>query len=47
MLCSDEGFDNFDVGYVGGFWVLIEFKVKYGCNNFIKSDGLNHWVVEK
>ena len=31
MLCLDEGFEDFDMKYVGGLWVLIEFKSKHAC----------------
>ncbi|CAI9266586.1 unnamed protein product [Lactuca saligna] len=47
MLCYDEGFEDFDLRYAGGYWVMIEFKVKEACTNFMTYDGLNHWFVEK
>ncbi|CAI9301814.1 unnamed protein product [Lactuca saligna] len=26
MLCYDEGFEDFDICYFGGLWVMLEFK---------------------
>ncbi|CAI9276659.1 unnamed protein product [Lactuca saligna] len=31
MLCHDEGLDDFIVRYVGGVWVIFEFKSKEAC----------------
>lgn len=47
MLCFDEGFEDFDIRYVGGLWVMLEFKHKESCKNFLQSDAMNHWIVEK
>lgn len=47
MLRYDEGSEDFDLRYVGGYWVMIEFKVKEACINFMTYDRSNHWFVEK
>ncbi|CAI9283608.1 unnamed protein product [Lactuca saligna] len=47
VLCLDEGFDNFEMKYVGGLWVLIEFTTKNACNNFMSNQAINHWILEK
>lgn len=47
MLCFDEGFDDFEIQYVGGLWVMLEFKNKETCKNFISSDVIDHWILEK
>ena len=47
MLCLDEGFDDFDIRYVSGLWVMLEFKTKEACKNFMLNDAINHWVMEK
>ncbi|GKD71880.1 RNA-directed DNA polymerase, eukaryota [Tanacetum coccineum] len=36
MVLIKEGFDNFNLKYLGGFWVLIEFRMKEALEN-IKS----------
>ncbi|CAI9283438.1 unnamed protein product [Lactuca saligna] len=47
MLCLDEGFEDFNMKYVGGLWVLIEFKSMHACENFMSSDVMDHWLLEK
>lgn len=42
MLCHDEGFENFHIRYVGGLWVMFEFKSKGACKNFLECDTVNH-----
>lgn len=27
MLCYDEGFEDFDIRYVGGLWVMLSLKI--------------------
>lgn len=43
MLC----FDEFDIFYVGGLWVMFEFKHKEVCKNFVASDAMDYWIIEK
>lgn len=47
MLCYDEGFEDFDIRYVGGLWVMFEFNHKDTCKNFLETDAMDHWIVEK
>ncbi|CAI9292934.1 unnamed protein product [Lactuca saligna] len=47
MLCYDEGFEDFDIWYVGGLWVMLEFKHKDACKKFLASDAMDHWIDEK
>ncbi|CAI9279869.1 unnamed protein product [Lactuca saligna] len=47
MLCYDEGFDDFDIRYIGGLWVIMEFKHKDACKNFLESGAMGRWIVEK
>ena len=47
MLCFDEGFEDFDIRYVGGLWVMFEFKNREACKNFLASKLLNQWFLEK
>lgn len=43
VLYRDEGFDYFEIRYVGGLWVMIEFTSKNACKNFVPSERLV-WV---
>lgn len=47
MLCFDEVFKDFDIRYIGSFWVMFEFKNKEACKNFLATDVINHWIVDK
>ena len=47
ILCLDEGFEDFNMRYVGGLWVMIEFNSKYACKNFMDSEIIEHWLLEK
>ena len=47
MLCYDEGFEDFDIRYVGGLSVMLDFKHKDACKNFLASDAMDHWIDEK
>ncbi|CAI9264296.1 unnamed protein product [Lactuca saligna] len=38
MLCHDEDFDNFIIRYVGGLWVMFEFKSKEALIKVIIDD---------
>ncbi|KAL4557075.1 hypothetical protein LXL04_035245 [Taraxacum kok-saghyz] len=47
MLCMDEWFDEVEVRYVGGLWVLFEFNSEETCTNFMQSEAMDHWLREK
>ncbi|CAI9289609.1 unnamed protein product [Lactuca saligna] len=47
MLCFDEGFEDFDIRYVSDFWAMLGFRHKEACRNFLASDVMDHWMVEK
>lgn len=47
MLCSKEGYEDFDIRYVGGFWVMLEFKKKETCKNLLANNVMDHWIVDK
>ncbi|CAI9278348.1 unnamed protein product [Lactuca saligna] len=47
VLCLNEGFDNFEMRYVGGLWVLIEFTSTKACKFFMESNAMDHWLLEK
>lgn len=47
MLCYDKGFEDFDIRYVGELWVMFEFNHKDTCKNFLETDAMDHWIVEK
>ncbi|CAI9260933.1 unnamed protein product [Lactuca saligna] len=47
VLCMDEGFDSFEIRYVGGLWVMIAFNSKTACKNFLSSITIDHWIAEK
>ncbi|GKA73600.1 nucleotide-binding alpha-beta plait domain-containing protein [Tanacetum coccineum] len=38
-----EGFDNFNLKYFGGFWILIEFRTKESLENFKSHVGVGSW----
>nr|GEV38670.1 RNA-directed DNA polymerase, eukaryota, reverse transcriptase zinc-binding domain protein [Tanacetum cinerariifolium] len=42
-VLSKEGFDNFNLKYLGGFWVLIEFRTKESLENFKSHVGVGSW----
>ncbi|CAI9274796.1 unnamed protein product [Lactuca saligna] len=46
MLCLDESFDIFEMRYIGGLWVLIEFTSNNACKNFLGSKAIDHWILE-
>lgn len=46
VLCLDEGFDNFEIRYIRGLWVLIEFNFNNACKNFMCSTAIDHWISE-
>ncbi|GJW66594.1 RNA-directed DNA polymerase, eukaryota [Tanacetum coccineum] len=43
MVLIKEGFDNFNLKYLGGFWVLIEFRMKEVLENFKSHVGVGSW----
>lgn len=47
MLCFDDNCDDLDIRYVGGLWVMFQFKHKDACKNFMNSKAMDHWVTEK
>ncbi|GKA12807.1 RNA-directed DNA polymerase, eukaryota [Tanacetum coccineum] len=40
MILTKEGFENFNLKYLGGFWVLIEFCSKQALENFKSHVGV-------
>ncbi|CAI9262390.1 unnamed protein product [Lactuca saligna] len=47
MLCHNGCFDNFTIRYVGGLWVMFEFKSKDACKNFLTYDAVNNSIFKK
>lgn len=47
MLCNDEGFENFQIRYMGDLWEMLEFQSKEASKNFLSSDAVNHWITKK
>ncbi|KAL4563118.1 hypothetical protein LXL04_027151 [Taraxacum kok-saghyz] len=47
LLCMDEGFDEVELRYVGGLWVLFEFQSEEMCRNFMMNEAMDHWLSEK
>lgn len=45
MLCLDEGFGDFEIQYVGGLWVLFEFKMEMVCHNFLSNEAMDNWLM--
>ncbi|GJY25230.1 RNA-directed DNA polymerase, eukaryota [Tanacetum coccineum] len=43
MVLIKEGFDNFNLKYLGRFWVLIEFRMKEALENFKSHVGVSLW----
>nr|GEW67058.1 RNA-directed DNA polymerase, eukaryota, reverse transcriptase zinc-binding domain protein [Tanacetum cinerariifolium] len=43
MVMIKEGFDNFNLKYLGGFWVLIEFHTKEALENFKSHVEVGSW----
>ncbi|GJU47741.1 RNA-directed DNA polymerase, eukaryota, reverse transcriptase zinc-binding domain protein [Tanacetum coccineum] len=42
-LCLSEGFLNVSFNYLGGLWLLFEFKSLKARNEFLKHDGILSW----
>lgn len=36
------GVDDFEIRYFGGLWVMLKFKTKDACKNFMSSDEIDH-----
>ncbi|KAL4569159.1 hypothetical protein LXL04_024790 [Taraxacum kok-saghyz] len=47
LLCMDEGFEEIELRYVGGLWVLFEFNSEATCRNFMENKAMDHWLTEK
>ena len=47
LLCMDEGFEEVELRYVGGLWVLFEFPNAASCTNFMNNESMDHWLSEK
>ncbi|GJW71646.1 RNA-directed DNA polymerase, eukaryota [Tanacetum coccineum] len=45
MILIKEGFDNFILKYLGGFWVIIEFHTKEVLENFKSHVGVGSWFT--
>ncbi|GJS08120.1 RNA-directed DNA polymerase, eukaryota [Tanacetum coccineum] len=45
MILIKEGFDNFILKYLGGFWVIIEFHTKKVLENFKSHVGVGSWFT--
>ena len=43
----DEGFDELEVRYVGGVWVMFEFITEDVCHSFMQNEAMDHWLTEK
>ncbi|GKD92633.1 hypothetical protein Tco_1372470 [Tanacetum coccineum] len=43
MVLTKEGFKNFNLKYLGGFWVLIEFCSKQALEKFKSHVGVGSW----
>ncbi|GJR52786.1 RNA-directed DNA polymerase, eukaryota [Tanacetum coccineum] len=43
MVLTKEGFENFNLKYLGGFWVLIKFCSKQALENFKSHVGVGSW----
>lgn len=47
MLCLDKGFDDMEIQYISGLWVMVEFRSKRAFKNFLANEALDHWFLEK
>jgi hypothetical protein len=43
ILCRCEGFLEVDIKYLGGLWVLFEFRTVETRNKFLKHKGISSW----
>ncbi|GJU57971.1 RNA-directed DNA polymerase, eukaryota [Tanacetum coccineum] len=46
VILADEGFDNVNLSYLGGFWVLIDAGSLTSKENMIKHVGVASWFFE-
>ncbi|GJY51181.1 hypothetical protein Tco_0442028 [Tanacetum coccineum] len=47
VIFADEGFDNVNISYLGGFWILIEAcSVAYLKRKLLNHEGLASWFSE-
>ncbi|GJS13276.1 nucleotide-binding alpha-beta plait domain-containing protein [Tanacetum coccineum] len=43
VVLANEGFDDINIKYIGGFWVMIEFQSKKSKENFLSRVGVGSW----
>lgn len=46
-ICVDEEFEDLEIPYVGGLSVMVEFKSKHVCKNFLANESLTNCIKEK
>ncbi|PWA42025.1 hypothetical protein CTI12_AA549130 [Artemisia annua] len=46
VIFADEGFDNVNISYLGGFWILIDACSISSKEKMIKHEGLASWFSE-
>ncbi|GJS31677.1 hypothetical protein Tco_0492297 [Tanacetum coccineum] len=46
MVLANEGFDNIDLKYMGGYWVMIEFQSEETKKMFKASVGVGVWFSQ-
>ncbi|GKA38027.1 RNA-directed DNA polymerase, eukaryota, partial [Tanacetum coccineum] len=46
MVLAKEGFGEFEVSYLGGFWVMIELNSVETQRQFMQHQGVNSWFQE-
>ncbi|GKB07211.1 RNA-directed DNA polymerase, eukaryota, reverse transcriptase zinc-binding domain protein [Tanacetum coccineum] len=46
VVLSNEGFDNIKLKYMGGFWVMIEFKTDISKERFKSNVGIGSWFSQ-
>ena len=46
-ICLDEEFEDLEIPYVGGLSVMVEFKSKHVCKNFLANESLTNCIKEK
>lgn len=45
--CIDEGFEEVEIRYVGGLWVVFEFTSSVVCENIMQNESMDHWLSSK
>lgn len=46
-ICLDEEFEDLQIPYLGGLSVMVEFKSKHVCKNFLANESLTNCIKEK